>query len=287
MSYVIISPVRDEARQVERTLDSVVGQTVRPLRWVIVDDGSTDETPRIVERWARNHAFIQLITQPASSSRQPGGNVIRVFHTGYRQVASLEFDFVVKLDCDLSFGPDYFERLLGEFQAEPRLGIASGVYEECRAENDWRVVPMPAYHAAGAAKMIRRTCFAEIGGFVEARGWDTVDEIRAIARGWRTRHFPELVMRHWKPEGTGIGAVRTAVMHGEIYYLTGGSARFFLLKVLRRLVTPPVVLGALALVWGYLKLWLRRAPRLVTAAEARCYRDLLHARLKFWRPSPA
>ncbi len=287
MSYVIISPVRDEARQVERTLRSVVEQTVRPVRWVIVDDGSTDETTAIVRRWAGQHNFIQLVPHPAQSARQPGGNVIRVFNTGYRQVENLDFDFVVKLDCDVSFAPDYFERLLGEFQADPQLGIASGVYEECRAGSDWRVVEMPAYHAAGATKMIRRKCFEEIGGFVVARGWDTVDEIRAVARGWRTRHFPALVMKHWKPEGSGIGLLRTGVMHGEIYYLTGGSVRFFVLKFLHRLITRPVALGGLALLWGFLKLWIRQAPRLVTDAEARCYQALLHARLKFGRPHAA
>ena len=93
---------------------------------------------------------------------------------------------------------------------------------------------MPSYHAAGASKMVRRLCFEQIGGFVAARGWDTVDEIRAVAAGWRTGHCKELKMKHWKREGSGIGAIRTHFMHGEIYYRTGGSRTFFVLKVLHR-----------------------------------------------------
>ena len=147
-------------------------------------------------------------------------------------------------------------------------------------DGDWKEVVMPSYHAAGACKVIRKKCFEEIGGFIVAAGWDTVDEIRAMALGWKTGHFPDLQMKHHKSEGSGIGTIRTSVMHGEIYYLTGGGKLFFLLKVLHRMRSKPYVIGALALSWGYLRaLWKRKTP-LVTEAEARCYQGLLSERLQ-------
>jgi len=289
--YVVITPARNEGLYVQKTIDSVVAQTVRPQKWIIVNDGSNDHTGSLIDAAASQHSWIQAVHRKDRGSRKQGGGVIETFYEGFRFIEGQTWDFIVKLDCDLSFREDYFEQLLANFSRDKTLGIASGVYLENRSGDDWVEVRMPAYHAAGASKMIRRQCFEEIGGFIPARGWDTVDEIRALARGWRTGHFSNLQMKHWKLEGAALGPVRTSVMHGEIYYLTSGSKSFFLLKVLHRLVTRPVLIGGLALLWGYLKLWLRRTPRLVTEAEARCYRELLNSRITSWfkarRPSLA
>jgi hypothetical protein len=154
------------------------------------------------------------------------------------------------------------------------------VYLESGKGGVWRPVVMPSYHAAGACKVICRGCFEEIGGFVPAAGWDTVDEIRAISKGWKTGHFADLRMKHHKSEGSGIGTIRTSVMHGEIYYRTGGSGLFFLLKFLRRMGTKPYGVGALALLWGYLRALRERKELLVSQAEAACYRDLLSRRVQ-------
>src|SRR5262249_17183223 len=153
------------------------------------------------------HVFIHVVRSPQGQPRGPGPAVVRAFNRGLDEAGRLgiEYDFVVKLDCDLSFEPDYFERLLAEFAANPKLGIASGVYCEARDGVNWREVEMPAYHAAGASKMIRRACWEQIHGFIPSRGWDTVDEIRAMSHGWETTHFRELRIKHWKAEGTGIG----------------------------------------------------------------------------------
>jgi glycosyltransferase involved in cell wall biosynthesis len=276
---VLISPVKDEARFVESTLRSVVSQTALPVLWVIVDDGSSDETCQIVRRYAAAHPFIQLVESSDTGSRQPGARVIQAFNRGCRCLEGVPYEFLVKLDCDLSFEPRYFEALLGRFERDPRLGIASGVYAEKDRTDTWAVVPMPAYHAFGASKMVRRSCFEEIGGFLVAKGWDTVDEIRAWNRGWKTQHYADLVCRHHKREGSGIGQLRTNVMHGHIYYVTGGDPLFLVFKILRRMTSSPVVVGALALWWGYLSALVRRTPRLVTTAEMRAYRRLLRRRL--------
>jgi biofilm PGA synthesis N-glycosyltransferase PgaC len=279
VNYLVITPVKDEERYVEHTLRSMVSQTVKPVCWIIVDDGSSDRTPEIIERYQADHPFIRLVRNPRGQPRQPGSAVIRAFNRGYEVAKDLEYDLIVKLDCDLSFEPDYFEKLVGKFSAEPKLGIASGVYFEAPDGAQWNEVSMPSYHACGASKVMRRECFEQIGGFLPARGWDTVDEIRAMARGWRTGHFRELRMKHWKLEGSGIGPWRTNLMHGEIYYLTGGSKLFFLLKLLHRLRSRPFLIGGVALFWGYVRTMFKQKQRLVTDVEARCYRALLNGRI--------
>jgi poly-beta-1,6-N-acetyl-D-glucosamine synthase len=277
--YLVISPVKDEERHIKLTLESMAVQRHKPVRWIIVDDGSTDRTSEIVSYYSRQCKFVSLVTMPPGEARQPGAAVVRAFNRGYQTALGLEFDFVVKLDCDLSFEADYFERLLSKFVEYPKLGIASGVYLEAPDGVTWREVRMPTYHAAGASKVVRKTCFEQIDGFMLCRGWDTVDEIRAMARGWNCRHFRELKMRHWKCEGSGIGTLRTNFMHGEIYYRTGGTKLFLLIKVLHRFSCRPVIIGGLSLLWGYLRTMLSRQGRLVTSEEARLYRTLLNRRM--------
>jgi glycosyltransferase involved in cell wall biosynthesis len=277
--YVVVSPAKNEERYIEPILRSVTRQTLKPVLWIIVDDGSKDSTVNIVNRYADSYPFIRLVRNPHAGARQTGSAVIRAFNFGCQFTGETEHDFIVKLDCDLSFEPDYFEKLLEKFTEDPNLGIASGVYLEEDKAGVWNQIAMPAYHAAGACKVVRKSCFDAIGGFIAAAGWDTVDEIRAMTKGWKTTHFSDLRMKHHKPEGSGIGTIKTGVMHGEIYYLTGGSIFFFLLKVLHRLKSKPYGIGALALVRGYLKAFLSRKTPLVTETEARCYRSLLHGRL--------
>lgn len=279
--YVVVSPVKDEERHIEVTLRSMINQTLKPVAWIIVDDGSKDRTAQAIHPYVQAHPFIRFVQHPNSGVRQPGSAVIRAFDYGRRSLGDVDYDFIVKLDCDLSFDPDYFERLLRRFRDDERLGIASGVYLEANEVGRWKQVPMPSYHAFGASKVVRRKCFDEIGGFVAAPGWDTLDEIRALHRGWTTQHFVDLKTKHHKPEGSGIGVLKTSAMHGEIFYVTGGDPLLLAFKVLRRLSTRPIPLNALALLLGYLKAVSRRQPRLVTRAEARRYRQMLRQRL--WR----
>ena len=279
MSYVVITPVRNEAEHLARTIESMTGQTVLPALWVIVNDGSTDNTKEIAAAAAAQHPWIRVVHRPDRGFRKPGGGVIGAFYAGLDLCKNLSWDYVVKFDGDLTFGNNYFERLLAHFSSDPKLGIASGVYWESPDGFTWSEIEMPAYHAAGASKMIRRSCWEQIGGFVTAQGWDTVDEIRAMTRGWRTGHFRELRMRHWRREGTGIGLARTKAMQGEIYYLTGGGGLFFFLKVLHQMKSAPIFVGAIAMFWGYFRAAVSLRERLVTEAEAKCYRSLLNGRL--------
>jgi glycosyltransferase involved in cell wall biosynthesis len=279
LNYILISPAKDEEKDIEQTLISVVNQTVKPSRWIIVDDGSSDRTPEIIDSYRRRFEWIKVMRIDRNTARQPGSPIVNAFNRGYDLIKDSEFDFVVKLDCDLRFAPDYFEKLLQQFEKDPRLGIGSGIYLENYGK-DWMPIKMPAYHTAGACKFMRKECFSQIGGFVAAKGWDTVDEIRAQTRGWRTRHFVDLHMYHLKNEGSGIGFVKTNAMHGEIYYLTGGSKLFFTLKVLHRaFYGRPFLIGGIMVFYGYLRTALQGRKRLVTDEEAKFYSKLLNSRL--------
>lgn len=278
--YVIISPVKDEERYIELTLRSVIEQTLKPVIWVIVDDGSIDSTPHIIKKYMKEQTFIRLVQNPNAGVRQTGSAVVRAFKFGYKFIEDKKFDFIVKLDCDLSFENDYFELLLKRMMNDENIGISSGVYFEKDGQGNWKEVIMPSYHTAGACKVVRKKCFEDIGGFIEAPGWDTVDEIRAMTRGWKTIHFRDLHIKHHKAEGSGIGKVRTNIMHGEIFYLTGGDKFFFVLKVLHRMYFRPYIIGGLALLWGYLKSVLKRNKLLVSESEAKYYRARLRGRIK-------
>jgi glycosyltransferase involved in cell wall biosynthesis len=272
--------VRDEQEHIETTLRSMLAQTVRPKRWIIVDDGSADRTAEIVDQYAGEHPWISLVKLPRRAKRNVGSPVVQAFNAGLEHVRGEKFEFIVKLDCDLRIAPKYFGQLLARFEQDPRLGIASGAYLELH-NAVWERVPMPDYHAAGACKVLRARCFEEIGGFVVSRGWDTVDEIRAQTLGWRTQHFPDLTFDHLKPEGSSRGSLYTSRLHGEVYYLTGGSLSFFLFKVAHRLVAgKPPILAGLMLLAGYLKPLILGRARLVSRGEARLYSRTLQQRVR-------
>jgi poly-beta-1,6-N-acetyl-D-glucosamine synthase len=283
--YVIVSPVKDEGPYIARTLESVAAQSVRPAQWLLVDDGSSDRTPDLIREFSARFPWIRLARKDRNGGRMTGIAEVAAFNHGYRLVRDLPFDFIVKLDGDLVLEKDYFERLLARFAEDERLGIASGVYLE-KGRSGWKPVSMPDYHAAGASKVIRRRCFEEIGGFVEARGWDTVDEIRAQFLRWQTRHFPDLSFYHLRSEGSWMGCKKTQMMLGEVFYATSGSRLLFLVKLLHRAFrTRPWLVASALMGWGYLKSLFLRKPLLVTPGEAKMYRRLQWERI-LQRPHP-
>lgn len=278
-TYVVVSPVKDEEKHIETTIEAVLKQTVRPKRWVIVDDASSDKTPMLLNRYANEYHWIQLLRIDRGAERSLGWAEIRAFAAGYDLVRNDDYDFIVKLDGDLDFPPDYFALLMERFHQDEKLGIASGECME-RNDKDWYPSSGPPYHAVGASKVVRRKCFDDIGGFVLHRGWDTVDEIRAQAKGWKTKHFDDVKFFHLRKEGAASGSISTGVLHGEVYYWTGGGFLFLFLKFLHRSVMDrPFLIGGLAMLWGYFKLWVTCKERIVSDDEANSYRRLLNGRI--------
>ena len=278
--YIVISPVKDEEQHIERTILSMAQQSVLPLNWIIVDDGSTDRTRDIVRTYAAKHSWITLVQAEQEAVAPPESRIIRAFNIGYQTIKDANHDFIAKVDCDLDLPHHYFEQLMLRFQQDRELGIASGVYLE-RTRGSWTTVKMPVYHAAGASKVIRAKCFRDIGGFVPAYGWDTIDEIRAQMMGWKTCHFDDLQVHHLKKEGSKSGYARTSQMQGEVYYLTGGGIVFFAGKCLHRLVCgAPLLWDGLALLSGFVRAKVSGRARLVAKSEAQFYRRLLNRRMR-------
>jgi glycosyltransferase involved in cell wall biosynthesis len=277
--YLIITPVKDEERYIGQTIKSVLGQTLKPYRWVIVDDDSTDRTVELIKPFCERYPWIQLIQTRRGPERRTGFKEASAFNFGYEAVKDLDFEYVVKLDGDILFGKDYFEKLLEHFEKDDTLGIASGIYFE-KDKKGWKAIPMPEYHAAGASKVVRRRCFELIGGFLTTPGWDSVDQIRAHSLGWKTCHFKEIHFFHLRNEGSDMGYLKTNMMHGEIYYLTGGSKWFFLFKVIHRiLLGRPIGLGGIMMLIGFLTPMIQRKKLLVSPEEAKLYRQRLDQRI--------
>jgi poly-beta-1,6-N-acetyl-D-glucosamine synthase len=266
--YAIITPVRDEEAHIGKTILAVSSQTILPAEWIVVDDGSTDKTGEILDRAAQTYPWITVVHRSNRGFRQAGGGVIAAFNEGYARLRCVDWQFVVKLDADLSFTRDYFERCFAKFEKDPTLGIGGGgIYH---MENGAvKLEPSPAFHVRGATKIYRRDCWQKLGGLVVAPGWDTIDEVKANMLGWRTRSFPDLVVLHHRFTGSADGAWKDSVKNGFANYVTGYHPLFMLFKCLRRLGTRPFVVGSLGLAWGFLKGYFKRAPQVQDATLIR------------------
>jgi glycosyltransferase involved in cell wall biosynthesis len=258
--YVIITPVRDEEEFIKFTLESVVSQTVRPVEWVIVDDGSKDGTGEILEEYAARFGWIKVVKRGDRGCRKAGGGVIEAFYDGYAAISATDWDFIVKLDGDLSFPPDYFERCFQEFRENPRLGICGG-----KIFNLINGVPVgepaPLFHVRGATKIYGRKCWDQIGGLIAAPGWDTLDEVKANMLGWNTCTLPELELIHYRPTGAADGDWKNAFKNGRANYISGYHPVFMLLKCLKRLFKPPYIVETAGLLSGYISGYLLRIHR--------------------------
>jgi glycosyltransferase involved in cell wall biosynthesis len=260
----VVSPCRDEAKTLPRTIAALRAQTRPPDLWVVVDDGSTDATPDILARAARELPWLRVVTRANRGFRKLGGGVIDAFYAGLAH-AEREgtFDFVAKMDGDIEFPPRYVERLLEEFARDPKLAAASGkVY---RPEGDRLVLEfMIDEMVAGQFKFYRREVLEEIGGFVRGLMWDGIDFHRARMAGYRTASIddPELRILHLRLMGSSDRSVyRGRLRWGEGQYFMGSWFPYVLASGLFRMREKPYLLGGALIPIGYLLAALRRAPR--------------------------
>jgi biofilm PGA synthesis N-glycosyltransferase PgaC len=272
--YIIVSPVRNEAQYLPRTIASVVLQTITPARWIIVDDGSTDETGQVAQDAARWLSWITVVNRADRGFRQAGTGVVDAFYAGYRCIEREAWDYLVKLDGDLSFAPDYFENCFENFQKDTHLGIAGGTVccakkgiIEAEAKND------PRFHVRGATKIYRRDCWRDIDGLVKATGWDTLDEVKANMLGWTTRTISGINAVHHRPTGAAYGAWNDRVKAGVANYISGYHPLFMLLKSVKRIVEKPYLVGSLGLLYGFAKGYLQRIPRVEDTALIEYFRQ--------------
>lgn len=251
-SYIVITPVRDEERHIKRTIESIENQKHRPVQWIIVNDGSTDETPQLIQQAADKHSWIKAIHIPNRGFRKPGGGVVEAFYKGYKEIDYGKWDFIVKLDGDLSFKSDYFERCFHRFKNEDKLGIGGGtVYSP---ENGYFLIDSkgdPPFHVRGATKIYRRECWNQIHPLLKAPGWDTIDEIRANRLNWTTRTFRNVNIFQHKATGSADGNWHNWIKNGLANYITGYHPLFMLCKCIRRISQKPILLASTALWTGF------------------------------------
>jgi len=285
INYIIITPIRNEEKYIKKTLESMVSQTIQPHEWVIVDDGSTDSTTEIIDKYSKRYRWIKVVHREDRGYRNPGTGVIEAFYAGYKRISVENWQFLVKLDGDLSFDPEYFEECLKRFQSDPKLGIAGGtvlVYKDSKltidSPND------PPFHVRGATKIYRRRCWGQIAPLVKAPGWDTVDEVKANMYGWTTRTFHDLQAIQHKPTGGADGIWQNWYKNGLANYVTGYHPIFMLAKCLKRAFQKPAFVASVALWLGFCSGYIKKVPRTQGADVIRYLRKQQLRRL-FLQPS--
>lgn len=279
-SYVIISPCRNEAEFMRSTLDSVVNQSVKPAKWIIVDDGSTDDTPQILQQYANQYSFIEIVTRPNRGHRSVGPGVIDAFNTGLKAISLDDYQFLCKLDLDVDLPLQYFEILMGRMHKLPRIGTCSGKPYNRRGSrlvSEKRGDEM----SVGMTKFYRVSCFKHIGGFVPEVMWDAIDCHRCRQLGWIACSWdcPELRFVHLRVMGSSQKSIYSGkARHGYGQYFMGTGLVYMAATSVYRMLHPPYILGGLAMLWGYLKTMIARAPqykdadlrRFIRAYQWRC-----------------
>jgi glycosyltransferase involved in cell wall biosynthesis len=261
--YVLISPCRNEAAFMRQTLDSVVAQSLKPAKWVIVDDGSTDETPTILAEYASRYSWIAIITRADRGHRAVGPGVVDAFYSGYETIDRAAYDFVCKLDLDLQLPPRYFEILVERMNSDPRLATCSGksyIQEKGRLINERHGDDT----SLGMTKFYRMDRFEAIGGFVREVMWDGIDCHLCRMHGWIACSWddPELRFVHLRPMGSSQQSIYTGRMrHGYGQYFMGTGFLYLAASALSRMNQEPYVLGSLAIMWGWIKSAALRKPR--------------------------
>jgi glycosyltransferase involved in cell wall biosynthesis len=282
LKYVLITAARNEQAFIGRTLEAVVGQTKRPERWVIVDDGSTDGTASIVEQYASAHPWIELVRRPQRLDRSFAGKAHAV-NAALDRVRSLPFEVVGNLDADVSFAPDYMESVMRRFEEDPDLGVAGTPFTQDGGYDSATDSFEGENYVAGPCQLFRRRCFDAIGGYVPnpAGGVDWIAVMTARMMGWKVRAFPDRRFHHHRSMGTAErGRVAAAFSYGEKDYYLGGSPVWQLFRGVYQMSKKPLVFAGLALLAGYFWAAVRRVERPVSAELVRFHRHNQMSKLK-------
>jgi glycosyltransferase involved in cell wall biosynthesis len=280
-SYVLITPARNEEKFIETTIQSVISQTLLPMKWVIVNDGSTDATATIVSRYLAKNAWIELVNLPVRKDRNFAAKVY-AFNAGQETVKHLEYDVIGNLDADVSLDNDHFEFLLGKLLENDRLGVTGTVFTEEGYSSETDSFE-GLNHVSGQCQLFRRQCFEEIGGYVPNRagGIDWIAVTTARMRGWTTRSFREKSFFHYRSLGTAERSLlASAFSYGEKDYYLGNHPLWEISRVAYRAIKKPYIVGGLALYLGYLSAFLRQMERPVSDELMRFHRAEQMRKLK-------
>ncbi len=260
--YIIISPVRNEENYIEKTIQSVINQSVKPIEWIIVNDGSTDSTQTLVEKNIAEHSWIKLINLDDRGYYYPGTGVVNVIKEGFVNITLQDWDYLVKLDCDISLDKTYFENIFNEFNNNPKLGIASGavyfvdekkeIKEKSQSDHPW-----------GASKIYRRKCFEDINGWKPIPGWDLADLLSAQMKGWETRCFDQYKIYHYRKTGMRRADITSGrFLLGRFHFRYGYGLLYTFVKSIYRLFEKPIIVGGASIFLGYLYAFTLQEDRL-------------------------
>jgi biofilm PGA synthesis N-glycosyltransferase PgaC len=280
LTYVLITPARNEADFIELTIQSMIAQTSLPLKWIIVSDGSTDSTDDIVKKYLQNNPWIELVRTPVRKERHFAGKV-HAFNAGYERVKGLPYDIIGNLDADLSFEKDYFEYLLSKLADNPKLGVAGTPFVEDSKHYDFRFASTE--HVSGACQLFRKACFEEIGGYIPIKGggidWTAVTTARM--KGWITQTFIEKTCNHHRKIGTGDNnRLMAQFKYGQKNYFLGGHPLWHLFRSIFQMTHKPYIVGGTLLLWGYVWAFISRTKRPISPELVRFYRTEQMQRLK-------
>ena len=256
--YVVITPCRNEEEYLPVTIETMTKQTVLPDLWLIVDDGSTDSTPQLVEEAAAKHPWIRLHRRKDRGERAVGGGVVQAFNEGLDQIDLNEYNYVCKLDADLGLTENYFEALIQEMESDHLLGNFSGKTYIPTGSGKWVSERMGDENAIGASKFYRVECFQDIGGFVAQACWDGIDGHMCRMKGWKAMSLdrPELRMKHYRPQGSSQQSVWVGRKRwGRGKYFMGSSLPYVIAVSCYRMLERPFVKGGLGILVGYLQAW--------------------------------
>jgi glycosyltransferase involved in cell wall biosynthesis len=282
LPYVLVTPARNEEAFIEKTIQSIIQQTMLPMKWVIVNDGSTDNTGAIVKRYLLNHSWIELVELPQRRDRSFAKKV-HSFNAGFEKMKGLEYEIVGNVDADISFDKDHFEFLLGKFQSDSSLGVAGTVFREEGGYSSEKDSFEGHSHVSGQCQLFRRQCFSEIGGYVPHRagGIDWIAVVTARMRGWKTQSYREKWFFHHRHLGTAErGPVASSFSYGEKDYYMGGHPVWELFRVAYRMTKKPYLIAGGILGLGYLWALLSRTPRPVSEEFVKFHRAEQMSKLK-------
>jgi glycosyltransferase involved in cell wall biosynthesis len=265
LSYVLVTAARNEDAYIEKTIQSVISQSILPRRWVIVSDGSTDRTDEIVAKYTAKYDFIHFIKVDANSKRNFASQV-KAFNLGYEQVKNIGYDFIGNLDADVSFESDYYENIISKFAQNPKLGVAGGNVFDKHGNKFKRQFISKSVNVCGPIQMFRRDCFEEIGGYIpiENGPLDIIADLKARMYGWEVKSFHDIKVFHHRRTGTERRSILSYRLHqGVMEYSFGSHPIFEVAKCFLRTIEKPYIIGSIFRMGGYFWAFLRRVKRVI------------------------
>ena len=259
VKYVLITAAKNEEFFIEKTIQSILNQTIKPERWIIVSDGSTDQTDKIVKQYKNQYKFIDLIALPPKKQRNFSSKV-NALNQALIRFEQTEYDFIGNLDADVTLDRSYYEEVFHTFQSNPKLGIAGGIILDCIGD---KVYPqnISLNSVAGAIQVFRKECFENIGYYLPFKygGEDAYMEILARMMGWEVQTLAELKVYHHRPTGTSMGSLsRANLRNGKMFYTLGYSPFFLLVRCFYRIFDKPVLIGSILNIIGYFTAFIKK-----------------------------